>query len=282
MRGHPGHAANMGGRENPAAGVRKASAWLIGACGMVCAALGALRCRRQAASVVGIVVASSMIAGGRIEAGTIVLSQTTSGLTWAPGETGFNGFVDIGTSGGGPAGSADTTVVLEVLAPPGQVFALDGSGYASQSGISFLFRPIIGVSGSNDGWSFSPPTFSLLGASGVSVGVATTQSWAPQGSNQFYLETLSQLAGDGTFTGFRMTTNLTGPFSGQTISFQGGDAAATNTTSISPLDPFSVGPVLALTVVPEPSAFMLALAALVWGCLTHVRRRAGRVAPSAG
>ena len=191
------------------------------------------------------------------------LSQNTSGILHSvSGEDGIRLENRIGFStSGGPSGPASENLFIQLDAPDGEVFRFDDSAYPGST-FSLEFRPI--VSGDMTGITVSNPTFELVNPSGT---LAVTESSADAGifSGTLYLNSNQIISGTGTFSGFRLTTQLTGA-GGQQLTWGGGDG------KISGFVGSDAGPVLTSVVVPEPGTLGL-LAATAVGASCLVRRR---------
>lgn len=196
----------------------------------------------------------------------VVLSQDTTGITHtAGGESGIRDFIGFSTSGG-PSGTADGSLSLQVDAPSGQVFEFDSSAYPGID-FQFSFRPIVG--GDLSGVTATDPTFTLLNPTG-SLAVSLLSSSAGTGPVQSNFNTEYSISGIGTFSGFRLDTTLTGT-SGQAITWGGGDSEIQSAPG--EFVSSDQGPVVALVTVPEPLPLVPAAAAAAGVWLAGRRRR---------
>lgn len=194
----------------------------------------------------------------------VVLSQDTTGITHGGGESSIEDLIGFSTSGG-PSGTADGSLSLQVDAPSGQVFEFDSSAYPGID-FQFWFRPIVG--GDLSGVTATDPTFTLLNPTGslaVSL-LSASEATGPVTSN---FNTEYSISGTGTFSGFRLDTTLTGT-SGQAITWGGGDSYIRSDPSQFASDQ---GPVVALVTVPEPLPLVPAAAAAAGVWLAGRRRR---------
>lgn len=226
--------------------------------------LTALTHRITSTCMLTLVLVTLVVAGNSALGST--LSQNTSGIShYVYGEESFMMLTNqIGFStSGGPTGPAAANLSVQLDAPDGQVFRFDDSAYPGST-FSLVFRPL--VSGDMTGITPSSPIFELVNPTGT---VAVTESQpanAANFGNSLYINSYQVVSGTGTFSGIRLTSQLTGA-SGQTLTWGGGDGEISGEVG------GDAGPVLtSVAVVPEPGTLLLLATAAV-GAISFVRRQ---------